>query len=337
MHYFVTGHTGFKGAWLCYLLLNKGHEVSGYALDPEPNSLYAETRISQELKSDYRADIRNIDTLQKAIQESNPDHVIHMAAQPLVREGYRDPVATFEINVTGTLNLLQATRQNSSIRSQVIVTTDKVYKNRNQREGYVESDELGGDDPYSASKAMADILTQSWIKSFSGIPTGIARAGNVIGGGDTSKDRLFPDLIRSYKDGLPAELRFPNAVRPWQHVLDCLNGYLLLCEALERGIKGIAWNFGPAEDEFIEVKQVAEIVADLWRVSPAWKEQEGEHPHEANFLALNSDKARIELGWAEKYKFIEGVTRTSQWYSKVESGMTKEEATLLEIQDFLAN
>lgn len=336
MHYFITGHTGFKGSWLTFLLLRMGHEVSGFSLDPEPGSLFSNTSVGRKMAGDFRGDVRNENALLAALSETAPDVVIHMAAQPLVREGYRNPRTTFETNVNGTLNVLTATSQCKSIKAQLIITTDKVYRNKNQRKGYVESDELGGDDPYSASKAMADLLAQSWIKSFPGIPTAIARAGNVIGGGDVCKDRLFPDLISSYKMGKRVKLRYPNAVRPWQHVLDCVNGYLKLSEYLLNGGNETVWNFGPKDDEFISVHKVAELVGGLWNVTPAWEELEDVHHHEASLLALDSTKAREKLLWRERFVFSDAVSITSNWYSQVNKGLSPNEATKNDLELFLS-
>jgi len=335
MHFLITGHTGFKGTWMSFLLARKGHEVSGYALDPIPGSLYADTTIKNRLSHDYRADIRDRDTLGRAFAEIKPDVVIHMAAQPLVLESYKNPRETFESNVNGTLNILEATSNTPSVKAQVIITTDKVYKNKRQRAGYVETDELGGEDPYSASKAMADILTQSWIKSFPGVPTAIARAGNVIGGGDVSKDRLIPDLIKSYLEKKPALMRNPQAVRPWQHVLDCLAGYLKLTDYLLDGGADSLWNFGPTSEEFMEVSKVADLVGKDWGVEPAWKHDSMTYPKEAHLLALDSSKVRQNLGWREIYDFEKSVLQTSEWYKLVHSGVNKEEATTNDVENFL--
>lgn len=336
MHFFITGHTGFKGTWLSFLLAKEGHEVSGYALDPVEDSLFADSSIAKSLSHDFRADIRDAEALIRALSQARPDIVIHLAAQPLVLESYKNPIETFESNVNGTLNVLQATSKTPSIKAQVIITTDKVYRNKNQKRGYVETDELGGDDPYSASKSMADILTQSWVKSFPGIPTAIARAGNVIGGGDVSKDRLIPDLVKAYIEKKPALLRNPNAVRPWQHVLDCLNGYLKLCDYLLSGGSEIAWNFGPRSEEFKEVLKVADLVGRNWGIKPAWEQDPMAYPQEANLLALDSSKARSILNWREKLTFEEGVNLTSRWYESVQKGLSKEEATRIDIDNFIS-
>ena len=335
MHYFVTGHTGFKGAWLVYLLRSSGHTVSGYSLDPIPGSLFEKCSMQTMFVHDFRADIRDLRSLEQAISTAKPDVLIHMAAQPLVREGYRDPAGTFQTNVDGTLNVLRASQNTSSVQAQVIVTTDKVYKNKNQRTGYKESDELGGDDPYSASKSMADILTQSWIKSLKCPPTAIARAGNVIGGGDVSADRLIPDLIRAYSNGEVPKLRYPNAVRPWQHVLDCLSGYLKLVDYLIEGGRETTWNFGPNENEFKKVSEVADIVAKLWNMKTAWLADTTENPHEAELLALDSGKARNLLKWRDKYDFETSVIKTSRWYEDVMGGSSAHRITQRATEEFL--
>ncbi len=253
------------------LLLSRGHRVSGLALDPAERSLFKRAGLADQLVSDFRVDIRDAEATAAAVSTAAPDVVVHMAAQSLVRESYRDPRYTYETNAIGTLNVLEAVAATPSVRAHVVVTTDKVYRNVDQEAGYVETDPLGGDDPYSASKAMADLLAQSWIRSFPGCPTAIARAGNVIGGGDVSRDRLLPDLVAAYAHGQAPRLRFPRAVRPWQHVLDCLNGYLTLADALLAGSGPGQWNFGPGRDSFVEVGQVATLAAELWGGGAHWE------------------------------------------------------------------
>lgn len=319
MHYLVTGHTGFKGAWLVLLLRSRGHTVSGLALDPLKGSLFETARVAEFLEDDRRVDIREAEATAAAIREISPDVVFHLAAQPLVRRSYADPRETFETNVMGTLNVLEAVSTTPSVAAQVIITTDKVYRNVDQRAGYRESDPLGGDDPYSSSKAMADLLTQSWVKSFPGVPTAIARAGNVIGGGDVSPDRLMPDLLNSYSLGEPASLRYPLAVRPWQHVLDCLNGYLALSDALLAGTGAGEWNFGPGEESFVAVGEVADITARLWGDGAKWHAPGGAYLHEANLLALDSAKAITKLGWSNRLRFPQSVEWTVDWYRAVKN------------------
>ena len=321
MHFLITGHTGFKGAWLSMLLHERGHKVSGISLKPEIDSLFSRAKIGNFLENDVRCDIRNSTNLLAHFKEINPDVVIHLAAQALVRVSYKHPKDTFETNVFGTLNVLHASQQISDLKAQLIITTDKVYKNIGKISGYVETDELGGQDPYSASKAMADIATQSWVSSFENPQTAIARAGNVIGGGDVCADRLIPDLISSYSSGLVPKLRAPNSIRPWQHVLDCLNGYLMLADALIQNNAVGAWNFGPEENKSKTVADVANIAGAVWGAGKSWESDLGIHPHEASMLMLDSKKARSELGWSDKLSFEESVEWTINWYKCVQNGI----------------
>ena len=320
MHYLVTGHTGFKGAWLTLMLTQRGHQVSGLALDPEPASLFEVAEVGELLEHDIRHDIRDAAAVDHALETTRPDVVMHLAAQPLVRESYVSPRWTMETNVMGTYNVLDAVGRASSVKAQVIVTTDKVYRNVNQVAGYVEDDALGGHDPYSASKAMADLLTQSWAASFPTCPTAIARAGNVIGGGDVGKDRLLPDLLRSFARHQRAEIRYPDAVRPWQHVLDCVHGYTVLANALLDGRGAGAWNFGPGPDSFVTVAAMADLAAQLWGSEAGWTRSPGEHPHEAQLLALDATKARTHLGWADRLSFSESVQWTVEWARRTAAG-----------------
>lgn len=334
MHYLITGHTGFKGAWLSLLLLERGHSVSGLSLNPVPGALFETAGIGASLTTDYRVDIRDAAATSAAIHECEPEVVLHLAAQPLVRESYRDPRGTFETNVMGTLNVIEAVSTTRSVKAHVLVTTDKVYRNVNQVEGYIESDALGGVDPYSASKAMADILGQSWVRSFAAPPTAIVRAGNVIGGGDVSRDRLLPDLLSSFSSGEPAVLRYPDAVRPWQHVLDCLNGYLTIAEALLDGAGTGEWNIGPGTESFVSVRHVADLAAALWGNGGSWITDSSEHPHEANLLALDASKAERELGWQGKLLFPTSVEWTIEWQKRVADGQSPREVTAGQIARF---
>jgi CDP-glucose 4,6-dehydratase len=336
MHYLITGHTGFKGAWLSLILHQRGHLVSGVSLNPEVGSLFEQAGIEKFLQNDIRCDIRESAKLSSHFKQINPDVVIHLAAQALVRESYKNPRDTFEVNAIGTLNVLNASQQISDLRAQLIITTDKVYKNIGKTSGYVETESLGGQDPYSASKAMADIATQSWLSSFENPTTAIARAGNVIGGGDVCADRLIPDLINSYSTGLTPKLRAPNSVRPWQHVLDCLNGYLMLVDALMNDQAEGAWNFGPDENQSKTVADVAAIAGGVWGVEKNWENDLGNHPHEASLLMLNSNKARRELGWSDKLSFEESVKWTIDWFKNVHNGNDPLEETLKNIKSFEA-
>jgi len=335
MHFLVTGHTGFKGSWLTLMLTAGGHTVSGYSLDPEPGSLFERVGVPAFLNSDIRGDIRDFDFLASAFAGIRPDAVFHLAAQPLVRESYASPRLTVETNVIGTMNVIDAARGVDSFSCIVVVTTEKVYRNVNQVAGYVEGDSLGGHDPYSASKAMADILTQSWISSFPGFPISIARAGNVIGGGDFCKDRLVPDLMAGFASGSVVPLRYPAAVRPWQHVLDCLNGYTLLMDrTLAGSLPFVDWNFGPGPESFKTVEQIADLAASLWGADAQWKDVSGGHPHEAGLLALDATRARTELGWGDKLDFSTAVKWTVDWYQKATAGENPLTLTQKQISDF---
>jgi len=334
LHYLVTGHTGFKGSWLVLMLKQLDHEVSGISLDPIKNSLFKTAKISKKMSFDERCDIRDVKRLTRKIQKISPDVVIHLAAQPLVRKSYSDPRETIETNAIGTFNVLEAVSKTPSVKANLIITTDKVYKNINQKKGYIESDHLGGDDPYSASKAMADIVTQSFVKSFPGIPTAIARAGNVIGGGDVSADRLIPDLINGFIKQKPVLIRYPSAVRPWQHVLDCLNGYLILVEKMLNNKVTGEWNFGPDERSFKDVKTVADYLKNRWGQDASWITDKKENPHEAELLALDATKAETQLNWHNKLSFEETLDWTLDWHKAVTTGANPLEQTQAQINKF---
>jgi CDP-glucose 4,6-dehydratase len=334
MHYLVTGHTGFKGSWLALLLAARGHTVSGIALDPPAGGLFEAGEVASAMATDLRLDIRDAEATTAAIRSISPDVVIHLAAQPLVRDSYRDPRTTFETNVMGTLNVLEGISSAAGIQAAVIVTTDKVYRNVNRADGYREDEPLGGHDPYSSSKAMADILTQSWVASFPGVPTAVARAGNVIGGGDVSTDRLLPDLIASFAAGRVATIRFPDAVRPWQHVLDCLDGYLTLVDALLDGRGTGEWNLGPGPESFVPVSAIADLVAEQWGDGAAWHRDGGTHPHEAGLLALDASKAQRELGWHNRLPFPASLEWTVDWQQRVTGGASPRTVTLDQITAF---
>lgn len=334
MHYLITGHTGFKGAWLSLWLTSRGHEVSGIALDPAPDSLFLKAGLADRMHADVRQDIRDARATAAEVANLAPDVVIHLAAQPLVRHSYSEPRWTMETNVMGTFNVLEAVAATTSIDALLVVTTDKVYRNVNQVQGYSEADALGGVDPYSASKAMADLLTQSWVASFPGVPTAIARAGNVIGGGDVSPDRLIPDLLNSFANGVPATLRYPNAVRPWQHVLDCLDGYLVLVDALLAGEGRGEWNFGPGEANFVPVRSVADAAASRWGEGASWLSDAGEHPHEAAILALDATKAEQQLQWKNRLDFDESIAWTVDWHRSMLAGKSVWDTSLAQIRAY---
>ena len=334
MHYLITGHTGFKGSWLSLMLQMQGHEVSGISLNPPQKSLFVQAELEGTFKHDFRIDIRDKEELTKAIHTINPDIIVHLAAQPLVRESYKYPVETFETNVIGTLNVLEATKELTKLQAALIITTDKVYKNHNHLRGYVETDELGGDDPYSASKAAADLATQSWIKSFAKAPMAIARAGNVIGGGDWAVDRIIPDLVNAYSNKELPTLRYPDAIRPWQHVLDCLNGYLTLIDHMLTTRNGGEWNFGPDHNVKQTVADLTTAIAKHYVIhGNPWALETEAQPHEAGYLLLDSTKARNTLKWKDALNFDETVSWTANWYkdSKVPADKTKKQ-----ISDYLS-
>lgn len=334
MHFLITGHTGFKGAWLSLLLDHRGHKVSGISLAPKNGTLFERAAIGELLQNDIHCDILDSVNLTSLFEEINPDVVIHLAAQSLVLESYKSPLLTFETNVMGTLNVMKASQKLKNLKAQLIVTTDKVYRNSGKSTGYIETEPLGGVDPYSASKAMADIAAQSWLTSFKNPPTAIARAGNVIGGGDVSVDRLMPDLVRSYSSSVTPKLRAPNSVRPWQHVLDCLNGYLMLVETIINKEADGAWNFGPEENQSKSVADVANVAGKVWGVEKCWEKDTEIHQIEASVLTLNSNKARTKLGWTEKLEFQESVEWTTNWYKNVNAGSDALKETLKNIKDF---
>lgn len=334
MHFLITGHTGFKGSWLSLLLHEKGHEVSGIALEPDKESLFIKADLGHYFSHDIRCDVRDYSEIETNFKRINPDVVIHMAAQALVRESYKDPTNTFEINSMGTINVLKASQAISNLQAQLIITTDKVYKNVGKKSGYKEDDALGGVDPYSASKAMADIAAQSWMNSFANAPTAIARAGNVIGGGDYSVDRLIPDLVRSFNAGTEPKIRFPNAVRPWQHVLDCLAGYLRLIDSLLHGDGVGVWNFGPENTQEHTVEEVVKIAHQALGLNSTWKAAPVNDLYEADSLILNSEKARNNLNWENKLNFEESVYWAAKWYKSVNDGKSPLSETLLNIKDF---
>lgn len=313
----------------------QGHEVSGISLNPPQKSLFVQAELEDIFKYDFRIDVRNKEELTKAIHTINPDIIVHLAAQPLVRESYKNPVETFETNVVGTLNVLEATKELKNLQAALIITTDKVYKNYGHLRGYIETDELGGDDPYSASKAAADIAVQSWVKSFAKIPIAIARAGNVIGGGDWATDRIIPDLVNAYSSGQLPILRYPDTIRPWQHVLDCLNGYLkLIGYIIEKGTCDV-WNFGPNINDKFTVAELTKQVARHYDVKGSmWVSSNVEQPHEASYLLLDSSKARQELSWKDKLNFFESIRVTIDWYKMVDYS-NPYEVTLEQINNFL--
>lgn len=321
---FLTGHTGFKGAWLALWLKRLGAEVHGFALPPDTEpSLWREIGRGL-LASETLADLADEARLQAAVNAGRPQIVIHMAAQALVRAGYAEPLKTIATNAMGTVHLLEALRSLSYVQAALIVTTDKVYANDDSRRDFIESDPLGGDDPYSASKAAAEILTRSYAKSFlepAGARVATARAGNVIGGGDWSLDRLVPDVWRAVQSGVPLKLRSPNATRPWQHVLDPLSGYLRYIEALVDDVDvPRALNFGPPPSEGATVADVADRMGAALDLPAAWEQDCGEHPREMKALSLDPSRAGESIGWCTRLSLNSALEWTADWYEGYGAG-----------------
>jgi CDP-glucose 4,6-dehydratase len=339
---FLTGHTGFKGSWLSLWLNSLGREVHGYALDPPTNpSIFEAANVASTLASDTRADLLDLDALTASMLAARPEVVFHLAAQPLVRASYSDPIGTFATNVLGTANLLEAVRSVPSVRAVVIITTDKVYQNNEWVHPYREEDRLGGHDPYSASKAAAEILTASMRSSFfsdNDVQIASARAGNVIGGGDWAADRLVPDCLNSFAAGNPVNLRFPNAVRPWQHVLEPLGGYLALANTLlgEGGQKHAkAWNFGPDAVDNTTVGNIAQKLATLWEGDATVECQpDSGNPHEAGLLTLDNSAARIQLDWQPIWTLDIALEQTCAWHQAWLDGSDMHSFTLEQIKNY---
>ncbi|MCP3388308.1 CDP-glucose 4,6-dehydratase [Bradyrhizobium sp. CCGB12] len=322
---FLTGHTGFKGAWASLLLRRLGASVYGYALPPTHQSaLFVTACIADDVKHRL-ADIRDLPTLRAAMAEAEPDIVIHMAAQALVRPSYEEPVETFATNVMGTVHVLEAARHLRSVQAILIVTTDKCYENNGAGTAFREDDRLGGNDPYSNSKACAELATYSYRHSFfnaeGAARVATARAGNVFGGGDWARDRLVPDAMQAFLAGEALRIRNPNSVRPWQHALDPVLGYLTLVERLaddQRFVGG--WNFGPDAASEVSVGTVVDHLITLWGDGAQWTADPGPHPHEAAYLRLDCAKARSELGWRPRLDLAQGLRRTVDWYKALRDG-----------------
>lgn len=336
---FLTGHTGFKGGWLTLWLKSLGAEVYGYALNPPTTTnLYTEARVSKGLVSSTIADIRDASSLEKAMISAQPDIVFHLAAQPLVRYSYAEPVETYSTNVMGTVNLFEAIRKTNSVRAVVNVTTDKCYENREWIWPYREDEAMGGYDPYSSSKGCSELVTAAYRRSFlaeAGVAVATARAGNVIGGGDWAQDRLIPDFLRAIDKNEILIVRSPNAIRPWQHVLEPLAGYLMLAEQLfKQGDKfAQGWNFGPAETD---AKPVAWILDRLVSVIPkaSWQIDQQPQLHEANYLKLDSSKARIQLGWQPRWNLEIALQKIMDWHQNWRSSDDMHEFSLVQIAEY---
>lgn len=324
---FLTGHTGFKGSWLSLWLQSLGAEVKGFALAPPTRpALFVEARVADGMASEV-GDIRDLSAVQASMQAFNPDILIHMAAQPLVRLSYREPVETYATNVMGTVHVLEAARHCANLRAIVNITTDKCYENREWVWGYRENEPMGGHDPYSNSKGCAELVTSAYRRSFFAQPNSPAlasvRAGNVIGGGDWAEDRLIPDLLKAFEQARPVVIRNPHATRPWQHVLEPLSGYLVLAEKLwGSGNKAFAegWNFGPHDDDAQPVGWIADQLVALWGEGASWQLDQGEHPHEANALKLDISKVKSRLGWAPQWHLRQGLALIVAWHQAWRAG-----------------
>jgi CDP-glucose 4,6-dehydratase len=337
----VTGHTGFKGAWLSLWLAALGAEVTGFASGvPTDPSLFALARVGDDV-GHVEGDVRDTEHVAEAIAGARPEVVLHLAAQPMVRRSFRDPVATYATNVMGTVNVLDAVRRapGDDLRVAIVVTSDKCYENRNWVWGYREHEPMGGHDPYSSSKGAAELITAAYRSSYftaDGTPAiASARAGNVIGGGDWGEDRLVPDLFRAALAGEPLRIRNPDAVRPWQHVLNPLSGYLRLAErAWEDPEAAQGWNFGPAEADAQPVAWIVDRIAQQWDGELRREVDPGPHPHEAHWLKLDSSLAGARLGWTPRWDLAEGLARTAGWYRAYRDGEDVRTTTLAQIRAF---
>lgn len=342
---FLTGHTGFKGGWLSIWLSSMGAKVTGYALAPNTNpSFFEAVDVASLLEQNHFADIRDLTPLKLAMEQANPDVLIHMAAQPLVRYSYENPVETFSTNVMGTVNVLEAARLLSNIKSVVVVTSDKCYENQEWVWGYRENEPLGGVDPYSSSKACAELVTKAYRQSFlkgdlshSKTALASARAGNVIGGGDWSIDRLIPDALSAFEAGKPLVLRNPLATRPWQHVLESLSGYLMLAQALYEDGESFAssWNFGPGDGGNMTVEEVIQKLSNQLGGGLKWKQDPEVQPHEAHLLKLDCSKAHHLLGWKPRWSIEESIEKIVQWHHALKLGKNMKAVSLEQINEYL--
>ena len=341
---FVTGHTGFKGSWLCLWLQQMGATVTGYALSPPTNpSLFDVANVARNMHS-IIGDIRDSATLNTAMHNAAPDIVFHMAAQPLVRYSYVDPVETYSSNVMGTVNVLEAVRTTSSVRAVVNVTSDKCYANDNREQGYTEQDAMGGNDPYSSSKGCAELITAAYRHSFFNLSSfdkhhvalASARAGNVIGGGDWAADRLIPDILRAISEKKVVLIRNPHAIRPWQHVLEPLSGYLLLAKKLYENGTAVAesWNFGPHDDDAKPVQWIVEQLTQRWGDDAHWMLDNNEHPHEAHYLKLDCTKSQRQLDWHPHWNLTTALEKILVWQKEYLSNANMHAICLQQIEEF---
>ncbi len=339
----VTGHTGFKGAWLSLWLASMGARVIGLSDEaPESPALFAAAQVADDLHADLRVDVRERERVAAAIADADADVVLHLAAQPYVRRSYAEPVETYATNVMGTAHVLDAVRHSGSVRSVVVVTSDKCYDDRGRNRPYTEDDPMGGHDPYSSSKGAAELVTDAYRRSYFREPgaarVGSARAGNVIGGGDWGEDRLVPDIMRAALAGTPIPIRRPEAVRPWQHVLDPLAGYLMLAQALfeEQPDADTGFNFGPDPDGAQAVRTIVDRLTVLWPDDLRWKLDERLSPHEAHFLTLDSARARELLGWRPRWALDQALDTIVEWFLAYRDGGDVRATTLGQISQHQA-
>ena len=335
---FLTGHTGFKGSWLSFWLNELGAEVHGYSLAPITSpSLFTLSSLSKKMGSTI-GDIRNFEVLRDSVKLFNPEIIIHMAAQPLVRKSYRDPIETYSTNVMGTVHILEAARSASNLKALINVTTDKVYENKELDKPFLEGDRLGGFDPYSNSKACSELVTSSYRSSFfseTGVKVVTARAGNVIGGGDWSEDRLIPDMIRALSKNERVVIRNPGAIRPWQHVLESLAGYLELAEYLYQNEDYLdSWNFGPGTSDFMTVGEIVEYVKNEMPHLGLQFEIQKSDLHEAQILKFDNTQALKQLNWASHWDAKTALKKTFSWYEEFLRGVDPAELTLSQIREF---
>jgi CDP-glucose 4,6-dehydratase len=337
----VTGHTGFKGSWLSLWLGAMGAEVSGLANGvPTDPSLFELANLGDGMRT-FRADVRDADAVTAAVRDAAPEVVLHLAAQPLVRPSFVDPRETYETNVMGTVNVLEAVRTTGGVQAVVNVTSDKCYENREWEWAYREDEPMGGHDPYSSSKGASELVTSAYRRSFFSDPAGTrlasARAGNVIGGGDWGADRLIPDVVRATLAGEVVQIRNPGATRPWQHVLNPLSGYLVLAQRLcEDPGAATAWNFGPPEEDARPVGWLLERLDALWPGGLGWNHDDAEHPHEARYLKVDSSRARAHLGWAPRWGLEQALTSIVEWYAALAAGEDMRAVTLAQLDAFQA-
>lgn len=341
---FLTGHTGFKGSWLALWLQRLGARLTGYSTEPPTHPNMFELAEVARGMSSVIGDVRDQEALTRAMREAGPEIVIHMAAQPLVRYSYSNPVETYETNVMGSVHLLEAVRNAGNVRVVVNVTTDKCYENREWHWGYRESEPLGGYDPYSSSKACSELVTAAYRNSFFNpsnysehrTAVATARAGNVIGGGDWATDRIVPDVIRSILAGKPVKIRNPHAIRPWQHVLEPLSGYLLLAQKLftEGARFADAWNFGPNDEDARSVQWVVEQLISHWGAGASWERNTIPQAHEAHYLKLDCSKAKAELGWFPRWGLEKGIENAASWYKEYANQGNLHKMTIQQIEEF---